>query len=158
MFALRRVLPDRWIRDDTGHADGRMRTQVQRQVRNHIRTLRWNYLFLIHRVNSSGRSKGGRRGRAPPPPRQLKFLHFHAVFGENWQNHRLAPPRELAPPPRGNPGSATEFRLICWPSALIKAYDFMTISVLCSVSKSFKLKYSIMEQITKDKLCWFRLQ
>ena len=24
VFALRRVLPDRWIRDDTGHADGRM--------------------------------------------------------------------------------------------------------------------------------------
>ena len=33
----------------------------------------------------------GRRGRAPPPWRP-KFLHFHAVFGENWQNHRLAPP------------------------------------------------------------------
>ena len=49
----------------------------------------------------------GGAGDAPPPPRRPKFLHFHAFFGENSQNHRLAP-REFAPPPRGNPGSATD--------------------------------------------------
>ena len=50
--------------------------------------------------------RGGRRGRAPPfGP---KFLHFHAVFGKNWPNNRLAPPLlGLAPPPLRNPGSAT---------------------------------------------------
>ena len=37
-----------------------------------------------------------------------KFFQFHAVFGKFWQNRMLAPPGELAPPPRGNPGSATE--------------------------------------------------
>ena len=39
-----------------------------------------------------------------------KILLFHAVFGKFWQNRMLAlpPPGELAPPPRGNPGSATE--------------------------------------------------
>ena len=42
-----------------------------------------------------------------PSPRGPKFFQFHAVFGENWQNHMLAPPGELVPPPRGNPGSAT---------------------------------------------------
>ena len=58
-------------------------------------------------VSSSGGSKGGARDARPPfDPR---FLHFRAVFGKNWQNNRLAhPPLGLAPPPLGNPGSATE--------------------------------------------------
>ena len=48
----------------------------------------------------------GRRGRAPPGG--SKFFQFHAVFGKFQQNHMLAPPRGVgAPPPRGNPGSAT---------------------------------------------------
>ena len=38
-------------------------------------------------------------------PRSI-FFQFHAVFGTIWQNGMLAPPG-LAPPPRGNPGSAT---------------------------------------------------
>ena len=45
----------------------------------------------------------GREGRPPGP----KFSQFHAVFGKIWQNRMLVLPRELAPPPRGNPGSAT---------------------------------------------------
>ena len=52
------------------------------------------------------------RGGARPsrPPSCPKFLHFHAVFGKNWPNNRLAPPPlGLAPPPLGNPGSATEY-------------------------------------------------
>ena len=45
------------------------------------------------------------------PPSGPKFLHFHAVFGKNWPNNRLAPPPlGLAPPPLGNPGSATGFQ------------------------------------------------
>ena len=45
---------------------------------------------------------------APPPS---EFFQFHAVFGKIWQNRMLAlpPPGELAPPPRGNPGSATDY-------------------------------------------------
>ena len=51
--------------------------------------------------------RGGREGRAPPPSGP-KFLHFHAVFGKNWPNNRLAPPPlGLVPPPLGNPGSCT---------------------------------------------------
>ena len=42
---------------------------------------------------------------SPPGP---KIFQFHVVFGKIWQNRMLAPPRELAAPPRGNPGSATE--------------------------------------------------
>ena len=49
--------------------------------------------------------RGGARDARPPGP---KFLHFHAVFGKNLPNNRLAPPPlGLAPPPLGNPGSAT---------------------------------------------------
>ena len=36
------------------------------------------------------------------PPPQSKFFQFHAVFGKFWQNCMLAPP------PRGNSGSATD--------------------------------------------------
>ena len=50
----------------------------------------------------------GREGRPPGP----KFFQFHAVFGKIWQNHMLAPPGELAPPPQGNPGSATGHSLL----------------------------------------------
>ena len=56
-------------------------------------------------VITSGGSKGGREGRAPLP---LIFFQFHAVFGKFWQNRMLAPPGELAPPPQGNAGSATD--------------------------------------------------
>ena len=49
--------------------------------------------------------RGG--SREPRPPWGSKFFQFHAVFGKIWQNRMLAPPGELAPPPRGNPGSAT---------------------------------------------------
>ena len=51
---------------------------------------------------------GGCERRLPPPG--FKFFQFHAVFGEIWQNRKLAQPPSpggLAPPPRGNPGSAT---------------------------------------------------
>ena len=59
----------------------------------------------------SGGSRGGAMDARPPGP---KFLHFHAVFGKNWPNNRLAPPPlGLAPPPLGNPGSATGFCTRC---------------------------------------------
>ena len=47
------------------------------------------------------------RGDLRDAPQWSKFFQFHAVFGKIWQNRMLAPPRELAPPPRGNPLSAT---------------------------------------------------
>ena len=50
----------------------------------------------------SGGSKGAQGTHAPWGS---KFFQFHAVFGKNWQNRILAPPGELARPPRGNPGS-----------------------------------------------------
>ena len=49
-----------------------------------------------------------RRCEGRASPRGSKFFQFHAVFGNIWQNLMLAPPGELVPPPRGNPGSATE--------------------------------------------------
>ena len=45
---------------------------------------------------------------ACPPPYGPKFSYFHAVFGKIWQICMFAPrPGGLAPPPTGNPGSAT---------------------------------------------------
>ena len=69
------------------------------------------YLPVLSGTQCSGGSKGGRKGRAPPL--DPKFLHFHAVFGKSWPNNRLAsPPLRLAPPPLGNPGSATAVYLL----------------------------------------------
>ena len=55
---------------------------------------------------------------ARPDPGWSKFFQFHAVFGKIWQNHMLATPGELAPPPRGYPGSATPVRLLVFFSFL----------------------------------------
>ena len=43
------------------------------------------------RLTTSGGSRGPRGTRLPGP----KFLHFHAVFGKNWSNNRLAPHQGL---------------------------------------------------------------
>ena len=58
---------------------------------------------------SIGRSKEGTPGMRPPPQHLwVQFLHFHAVLRKTDQNIRLAPPSFwLAPPPLGNPESAT---------------------------------------------------
>ena len=53
----------------------------------------------------SGGSKGAQGTR--PPPRGCKFFQFHAFFGKFGKIVCWRPPGELAPPPRGNPGSAT---------------------------------------------------
>ena len=72
------------------------------------------------------------RDMCPPPPSGPKFLHFHAVFGENWPNNRLAhSPLGLAHvslglmhPPLGNPGSTTvKVKVIIsfwWPIRIFK--------------------------------------
>ena len=49
--------------------------------------------------------RGGREGRAPPLG--VEILSISCSFGKIWRNRMLAPPWKLAPPPRGNPGSAT---------------------------------------------------
>ena len=57
----------------------------------------------------------GVRGTRAPLGAQI--LSISCSFGKIWQNCMLAPahplPRELAPPPWGNPGSATELNIIC---------------------------------------------
>ena len=57
----------------------------------------------------SGGSKGGARNA----PFRSKFFQFHAVFFEKlFKSYVCATPSpgELRPPPRGNPGSATDVR------------------------------------------------
>ena len=69
-------------------------------------------LFLITQCycklnNLIGGSKGGREGCAPPLGVQI--LSISCSFSVNLAiSYVGAPPGELAPPPRGNPGSATE--------------------------------------------------
>ena len=57
---------------------------------------------------SGGSNGGGGEGRVPTWGSQ--FFQFHAVLGEILAKSYVGiPPGELAPPPRGNPGSATEY-------------------------------------------------
>ena len=52
--------------------------------------------------------RGGARDAHPPPGAQI--LSFSCSFWEILANLYVgAPPGELTPPPRGNPGSATGF-------------------------------------------------
>ena len=58
-----------------------------------------------------GESKEGHK-EPPPPPRHPNSFGFMQFSGNFWQNCVLALPLgELAPPPRGNPRSATELPL-----------------------------------------------
>ena len=66
-----------------------------------------NLLLYLHHIMSVNTVADLRGARGCTPPRGPKFFQFHAVFGKCWQNRMLAPPGELAPPPWGNPGSAT---------------------------------------------------
>ena len=53
----------------------------------------------------SGGSKGARGMRAPRDPNSFNFMQFLGKFGKIvcWR-----PPLGVGPPPRGNPGSATD--------------------------------------------------
>ena len=69
-----------------------------RRIRIHLRKCRPDTLFI-------GGSKGGARDVRPPDPNSVIFMQF---LGNFWPNNRLVPPpRGLAPPPLGNPGSTT---------------------------------------------------
>ena len=71
----------------------------------------WHY--ASHWNAFSGGSKRGCEGCMPPPPprhpNSFNFMQFLGNFGKIicWR-----PPRELAPPPRGNPGSTTGILVI----------------------------------------------
>ena len=80
------------------------------------RTLRippWgdNFLCKASKIDNIShfniRSKRGWEGRPPG----VHILSISCSFWEIWQNCMFVPPppRKLAPPPRGNPGSATSF-------------------------------------------------
>ena len=60
---------------------------------------------VITFCTTSGGSKGRRERRAPRDPNSFNFMQFLGKFGKIvcW-----CPAGELAPPPRGNPGSTTE--------------------------------------------------
>ena len=61
---------------------------------------------IVVKMVCSGGSKGGHEGRAPPWGSEFfQFMQFSGKFGKIVCWH--PPPGELAPPPRGNPGSVT---------------------------------------------------
>ena len=73
-----------------------------REILDCIRFLKANNYLKIHKAHlklASGRSKGAQKTSSGS-----KFFQFHAVFLEKLAKSYVG---GLAPPPRGNPGSAT---------------------------------------------------
>ena len=70
-------------------------------------TVDTNYIRVLENLFFAGGGSrvGGLQGHAPSSSGS-KFLHFHAVFRENWSNRWLAQFYGLSPP-LGNPGSIT---------------------------------------------------
>ena len=82
-------------RDQTSPPGSRACWEIRSMCRRYASY--WNAFFL------------GRRGHAPPPPGGPNSFNFMQSLGkfDKFVCWRPPPPGELAPPPRGNPGSAT---------------------------------------------------
>ena len=113
-------------------------------------------MSITHAADTIGGSKGGARDA---PPGSNFFSTLCSFLGENWLNNSFShPPLELAPPPWGNPGSATGYpnlqRLISFVyisgSMLSKYFLFMSAILL----KFFVLipKLSLRELIALPSL------
>ena len=78
-------------------ADTHLNRMTYRQVKNYISATTVAEQWRIYIVKFWM--------RPPPGPNSFNFMHFWGKFGKIvcWR----PPPGELAPPPRGNPGSAT---------------------------------------------------
>ena len=76
--------------------------------------------------------KIGHKKYTPPPkcidrscPNSMNFMQF---LGKNWPNNSFPyPPLELAPPPRGNPRSATE--MCFWTCFCLVSPQYSTVRV-----------------------------
>ena len=72
---------------------------------NKILLLLLTELFTKENLQGSGGSKGGVRDMRPRGPNSFNFMQFLRKYGKILCWH--PPAEELAPPPRGNPGSVT---------------------------------------------------
>ena len=76
-------------------------------VRSQNRIHHWGNLSsgVDPKSDVSGGSKGGAGDACPPGgPNSFNFMQFWEIVAKSYVG---VPPGELAPPPRGNPGSAT---------------------------------------------------
>ena len=101
--------------------------------------------------------------RAPPSggPNSFNFMQFLGNFGKIvcWR-----PPGELAPPPRGNPGSATgsntfDYRLICHSiqKKTFSVNSFVSIAMKSKSSSSFRCTHPMFNDLIllfKTKTRW----
>ena len=57
----------------------------------------------------------------PPPLDSPNYFNFMQFWGKIWQNRMLLPPpRRVAPPPQGNPGTATAIFTCKEPTEIIE--------------------------------------
>ena len=91
--------------------------------------LRFNNLSVWQQWMSLADLRGRTSLTLPPPPKASKFFQFHAVLGKICRNRVFTPsPRGVAPPPRGNSGSATgckTLQLLCLLATV------MVVSIAC---------------------------
>ena len=101
----------------------------------------------------SGVSKGGVRDAWPPwGPNSFNFMQFLANFGKIacWW-----PPKELASPPQGNPGSATGLPMMHWTSLYRAPRQLSWRNIACKSKTSRILIWSWVQKsvvLTQKKL------
>ena len=101
------------------------------------------------RILFSGGSKGGCEGRAPPPLAQNFFI-FMQFLGKIGQIIGWAPPLGLAPPPLGNPGSATALSLKTIQFWKPDGEEIFITSDICRIPNEE------IYQLLPTNSCWFR--
>ena len=103
-------------------------------------------------TETSGRSKGGHEGRAPPGgPNSFNFMQFWGKYGKIvcW-----CPPGELAPPPRGNPGSTTgNSQLTQMHICRLFTPRNMTLKMVWILDRLLALKASARCSLTFEHCC-----
>ena len=82
----------------------------------------YNLRSVIKPTITNGGSKGGTRDA----PRGVQILSVSCSFWENFAKWYVGDPRELAPPPVGNPGSASDY---------IVMNDVFILFISCHVSR-----------------------
>ena len=112
----------------------------------------------------SGGSKGDRGMLAPSG---VQILSISCSFWENFAKSYVGAPRELAPPPRGNPGFATEI----WPRGFVpnsppltsaNEYDMLLSDIdnghfPSVISVNFEFNRSIVSVITNLPDCGLKI-
>ena len=92
--------------------------------------------FSLHRKSYHWRIQGGAGGVPSPPPTGSNSFVFAFIFAKKHPHQRSVPPPARRPP-MGNPGSATAYLFLEYPTyrKSLRYYDNFFDSTLSSITK-----------------------